>query len=797
MSVKVRSPKTKRLIAIFSVLTVLTAGAGGFVIWQLTKDVGSDRSRADTPDTCGWCAGADQCWQSTGHAPEALSTPACGGGSCCTGFVPGGTTPLPDPGACDHDAGCDLHQCKVNTNNLCPGATDYYAHAYMSNAGFPETINKVRDYYSSSNNPNLVYRSQQPFNDLSTMEDAQFSGDPNNFVGAGAPDIYKEPFGAWNSNTKRWHETLRDGGENFWCTILQGDAMVNCGTRGCHNSYSIVWTGNEGERCWLACRLGEDVLNSCPDPGQWFPSDKIKCDATVTDRNSDGRIDYKDLDWDCTPAPTNLEEDPLCVSMKLNGVSRHDTALTVSADTQNIALALQGKDPDGRPLKMGYCYSIAGQTDEFYKRAEEVWICNDVSNFTDKGANVYEALWSNLTFAALRTALVNKGISGVTAAEINDKGLIFTSRIYDSSVVDRSCSTNPAYNDGNGVIFPGGTQTCDGDSCRGIVQLSETPICANISPKDVEIREARSITFTGTASSPVTVFKWRADTDCDGNVDEHEWITNTLTTASLTNNQAFNFTPGSSEVCRVEVRVNSETSTRPVCTFDIPYVPAGEIIVDKTGPVCVERVAPNNVARFTVTVTIPTDSEQDTMNIVRITDILPLGFRYVTGSATLTIGGTSQTLGVPTSTINNDVETLVWSSTVGWNLSRNQQMVLIFRATATGTARTGENINEVVVEPRDGDPVHDEYPFSVEQTCAPVPATGVMDILPYITTLCLLVLGIYLYREDFLLIIPKVHINTGVKEGGKLLALKLTRPKEYYEKNALEKLKTKGEKRKA
>jgi len=767
MSVKVRSPKTKRLIIIFSILTILTAGAGGFVIWQLTKDVGSDRSRAGEIDTCEWCAGADQCWQSTGHAPETLSTPACGGGACCTGFVPAAddATPTPEP-SCGSSGACEAGSC-------CSNVEYPYTDARCTGVGGNEPFSKCTGTPSCSSDPNCGDTHWQTDICRGTLalgcycKGCEVEGgcaatvaahlDPNNPVPCNAP-----------------------------CECV--DWMKA-------NGYTAQQIATVENHC-----LVDSVWGSEAPLGNYENSQCLKAQYDVTSIK-DGNYTYVchkfeqgGKEWpECIET---VEEKPLCVSMKLNGESRHSTALTVTTDTQSINLALQGKDPDGRPLKMGYCYSIAGQTNDFYLRGDAVWICNEQSNFVDKGGSVYESIWSNLTFASLRTALVNKNISGVTLAEINEKGLVFLSRIYDNSIAGKYCSTNPAYNNGGGIIIPGATETCNGDNCRALVQLAENPVCAGISPKDVEIREARSITFTGTASSPVTVFKWRADTDCDGNVNEHDWITNTLTTASLTNTQAFNFTPGSSEVCRVEVRVQDETTTRPVCTFDIPYVPAGEIIVDKTGPVCVERIAPNNVARFTVTVTIPTDSEQSTMNIVRITDILPLGFRYVTGSATLTIGSTAQTLGVPTSSISNDVETLVWSSTTGWNLARNQQMVLVFQATATGTARTGQNINEVVVEPKDGDPVHDEYPFAVEQTCAPVPATGVMDVLPYITTLCLLVLGIYLYREDFLLSIPKVHVNVGVKESGKLLRLKLTRPKEYYEEKALNELKKKNVKRK-
>lgn len=740
MSVKVRTPKTKRLIAIFSVLTVLTAGAGGFVIWQLTKDVGSDRGRADS--ICGDSVG-----------------PSCSGGSWvakyCAGDCLKGTYKCPD----------GSEQANVKVESCVNGCTVDHC------------------------NPDPA--TCKPNGQACSSGDTCCGSNGNCVGGICVYDRCNEGLlgncdpGCSGASTTYYCDT-RDASGN----IVPGSGFGCCtkcdGTSGC------VYA----KRCEPGCG---DFLTSDPNA---LPLPKI-CFDSQEDFTSGAFRFWTGLDAaECHP--TVLSDPPKCDFLRINGASRHTTPLTITSETENLTLTAEGSDPDGSPAWINICVSVNDLPINTTHPGPSGWVCYGSTNGTQSNpTSTTTRLVVQRTYSQLKADVLGKNIPNVTEAMIDEQGLFFVTNVADNTA-NEFCSTNrvgydPTNANGSGIYIVNSQNSgrCDGDYCVGSLNMTapDEPICTNIEPKNVEIREARTITFTGRASEPgATEFRWRADTDCDGNVDEHQWVTNTVT-VSTTNTQTFNFTPGgSTTVCRVELQVEDETATKAVCTYDIPYSPAGEIIVDKTGPICVERVAPNNIARFTVTVTIPTASEQDSMQIVRITDILPLGFRYVASSATLRIGGVDQVLGEPSRTVSADVETLIWNNTTGWVLNKGQQMILVFDAMATSTARTGENINEVVVEPKDGPPEHDEYPFPVEQTCSPVPVTGVMDVLPYIVTLGLLVLGIYLYKEDLLLGIPKVHINTGLKDKGKLIGLKLTRPKEYFEEQALEKLKAKKDK---
>jgi hypothetical protein len=144
-------------------------------------------------------------------------------------------------------------------------------------------------------------------------------------------------------------------------------------------------------------------------------------------------------------------------------------------------------------------------------------------------------------------------------------------------------------------------------------------------------------------------------------------------------------------------------------SFDFPEIEVGadeekklteesSFSVSKTSNVeCVERVAPNNIAQFTLT---STSGSSITQNITSIKDKLPLGFTYVKNSSK--INGVSVTdTGYVTVTKVGDTEEIVWQKENGWDINTGQSLVVIFQAQAGANALTGSNQNEVIVTPKE------------------------------------------------------------------------------------------------
>jgi uncharacterized repeat protein (TIGR01451 family) len=162
----------------------------------------------------------------------------------------------------------------------------------------------------------------------------------------------------------------------------------------------------------------------------------------------------------------------------------------------------------------------------------------------------------------------------------------------------------------------------------------------------------------------------------------------------------------------------SNVTTTPTVTPDT------EISAEKRGPACVERVAPNNQAVFTITVR---NSAATATVISRVEDALPQGFVYAAG--TTIVNGAA----VPDSyvtTVNSGTSqrvTFAPPATVSpWTLNSQQVMTITFTATATANAVTGVNTNRVVVVPEGDDAIDNiTWQFEVAHTCNP--ETGIMD----------------------------------------------------------------------
>lgn len=179
-------------------------------------------------------------------------------------------------------------------------------------------------------------------------------------------------------------------------------------------------------------------------------------------------------------------------------------------------------------------------------------------------------------------------------------------------------------------------------------------------------------------------------------------------------------------------------------TVTTPTPPPSTVIsARKTGPVCVERVAPNNEATFTITVS---NNSASVATINTVEDALPQGFTYKANSTRINGNVTSDSY---VTTVNSGTsQKVTFAPPAGqpaWTLNQGQTLTIVFTALASTTAVTGINTNRVVVTPEGTDAIDDiTYQFEVAQTCNPI--TGVFDepILIFALSGGVILLGLYL-----------------------------------------------------
>lgn len=212
---------------------------------------------------------------------------------------------------------------------------------------------------------------------------------------------------------------------------------------------------------------------------------------------------------------------------------------------------------------------------------------------------------------------------------------------------------------------------------------------------------------------------------------------------------------------------------------------------------CLERVAPNNSVNFTIRITNNAETSQ---TIKSITNKLPLGFTYISGSSK--INGISVTdINYLRSTNIGQTTELVWTTTSGWSISNGQTLSLLFQAEVGPNALTGENQNEVVIEPAqvpsDPNTLRAEAVINVEQTCDPTvqpsdetPDTGIFDSMlnRVIAGILIVIIGWFIYTRPFGQIVAKKLVNSEVYKGAEMTSWRMFKPKKYFEVNTVKKL---------
>lgn len=236
--------------------------------------------------------------------------------------------------------------------------------------------------------------------------------------------------------------------------------------------------------------------------------------------------------------------------------------------------------------------------------------------------------------------------------------------------------------------------------------------------------------------------------------------------------------------------------------------------VSKTSNIaCVERVAPSNIAQFTITAVNKTSATQ---NITSILDKLPLGFTYTANSTKINGVSVTDNEYVTTNTTGSTQE-IVWTKTNGWPVPSGQSLVIVFQSEVGESALTGDNQNEVVVTPEEvpADPtsLRAELVIEVAQSCGeeeqqqedqedttPVtedqsttPDTGLFDsvITKAILGIITILIGWFIYSKPQGQLLIEKLVDSGVYKEAEVTSWRIFKPKKYFEEKTIRKLKKK------
>lgn len=231
-----------------------------------------------------------------------------------------------------------------------------------------------------------------------------------------------------------------------------------------------------------------------------------------------------------------------------------------------------------------------------------------------------------------------------------------------------------------------------------------------------------------------------------------------------------------------------------------PTVTSSFVTSNSASRLCVERVAPNNIVEYTIEIENTDSTSQD---IVSVKNKLPLGFTYVAGSTEIDGEAVLDTSVVDVTTVGSTQE-IVWQQTEDWSVEDGESMIIVFNATATSTALTGTNLNEVVVTPLnipdDDTTLRASASVTVSQSCS-APQTGILDnnIAKAVIGLMIIALAAVFYRSQFTDRYTEKVLSSDtykdIDKGIKLFGLRLTEPMKYFEEKSLHSLEKKMKKK--
>ncbi len=215
-------------------------------------------------------------------------------------------------------------------------------------------------------------------------------------------------------------------------------------------------------------------------------------------------------------------------------------------------------------------------------------------------------------------------------------------------------------------------------------------------------------------------------------------------------------------------------------------------------PMCVERVSGSNIATFTLSVKNNATIAGD---ITSVKDKLPLGFKYVEGSTTINGTSTADNGTVSVTTVGSTQE-IVWQQTNPWNVAEKGQLTIIFRATADSNALTGDNLNEIIVNPvlipTDPATLRAEAVIIVAQDCDNIPtdqnpggpstpSTGILDNV-YVRILIGAILFLtawFVYTRPEGTKLSKIILDSEIYKNAEMTKYRITNPRKYFEQKII------------
>lgn len=235
-----------------------------------------------------------------------------------------------------------------------------------------------------------------------------------------------------------------------------------------------------------------------------------------------------------------------------------------------------------------------------------------------------------------------------------------------------------------------------------------------------------------------------------------------------------------------------------------PDLPYSEFSVEKSvEESCVERTAGENSATFVLTITNTREDDESTQTtpdeIVSVTDSLPLGFVYTPNSTTVNNTPVTDSSMVTINQIG-DSQRLIWQPTSPWVVDPSQSMKLAFSATAGSSTLSGQNLNEVVVNPteipQDPSLLRSQVSLTVASDCENIteeelepPETGILDTFvgKILLGFIIILLGWAIYtRPQGNLLATKI-MQTKMYDRMELYKYKITNPNKYFEEKVIRK----------
>ncbi len=211
---------------------------------------------------------------------------------------------------------------------------------------------------------------------------------------------------------------------------------------------------------------------------------------------------------------------------------------------------------------------------------------------------------------------------------------------------------------------------------------------------------------------------------------------------------------------------------------------------------CLERVEGTDTATYTITVS-NNKTTPDSLTLIK--DKLPLGFVYVVNSSILN-GTATPDSGLVTVNQIGDSQEIIWQPATPWSIASGGSMTIVFQAKATATAITGQNLNEVILNPveipLDPSTLRTQVYVVVAQDCenpteeeTEIPQTGIFDnfITRILLGVFLLVIGWIVYTRPAGNILSENILKSKMYDEYELTKYKITNPKKYFEEKILRK----------